>query len=573
MVDTIKFSQFVNGGDLSNDKTIVGLDASLAVNTRFNVPWTYLTEGTTGDRPIPAPEMYYRQRFNTSLEVYEYYDPTIPLWTQLSGSGTGTVNPGVVNNIAFYAASGTSVSPLASLANAVLVTSPAGLPSLSTTFPAGLSLPGATITASTAALTSGSVVAAPVLGADLVNKTYADSLLAGAVLSATGTTNQVLVNGVAGIPTSGAITLSLPQDIAAGSTPTFGGMTLTSIPLAIASGGTGNTTFTAFSVVCAGTTNTGAMQNVSGLGTTGQQLTSNGPGVLPTWQNSGAATPEALTRTDDTNVTLTLGGTPATSLLQAVSITAGWAGQLSLTRGGSNASLTASDGGIVFSTASAMSILAGTATAGQIIRSGASAAPTWSTTTYPATNALNTIMFASSANVLGVITPANSSILITSAGGVPSWSTTIPAFTTASITFNTTSGIIGTTTNNNAAAGSQGQFITASGGPVTMSVSGVNYNVTSASLTAGDWDLGGNFILSNLSSTMSSMAGALNTTSATLGGVYTQAGNISTSNQAYPCPQVRLSLASTTTVYLVAQSVFTGTASTVSGIIRARRVR
>lgn len=45
-------------------------------------------------------------------------------------------------------------------------------------------------------------------------------------------------------------------------------------------------------------------------------------------------TPSALTKTDDTNVTLTLGGTPATSLLQSVSLTLGWTGQLSVARGG-----------------------------------------------------------------------------------------------------------------------------------------------------------------------------------------------------------------------------------------------
>ena len=43
------------------------------------------------------------------------------------------------------------------------------------------------------------------------------------------------------------------------------------------------------------------------------------------------------------------------------------------------------NGGIVYSTASALAVLAGTATAGQILRSGSSAAPSWSTATYPAT--------------------------------------------------------------------------------------------------------------------------------------------------------------------------------------------
>lgn len=42
--------------------------------------------------------------------------------------------------------------------------------------------------------------------------------------------------------------------------------------------------------------------------------------------------PAALTKTDDTNVTLTLGGTPTTALLQATSITLGWTGTLAAGR-------------------------------------------------------------------------------------------------------------------------------------------------------------------------------------------------------------------------------------------------
>jgi hypothetical protein len=44
----------------------------------------------------------------------------------------------------------------------------------------------------------------------------------------------------------------------------------------------------------------------------------------------------ALTKTDDTNVTLTLGGTPTTALLVAASITAGWTGTLAAARLNSN---------------------------------------------------------------------------------------------------------------------------------------------------------------------------------------------------------------------------------------------
>ena len=45
-------------------------------------------------------------------------------------------------------------------------------------------------------------------------------------------------------------------------------------------------------------------------------------------------TGQALSKTDDTNVTLLLGGTPLTALLKATSIAVGWTGQLAPSRGG-----------------------------------------------------------------------------------------------------------------------------------------------------------------------------------------------------------------------------------------------
>jgi hypothetical protein len=61
-----------------------------------------------------------------------------------------------------------------------------------------------------------------------------------------------------------------------------------------------------------------------------------------------------------------------------------WNGSvIPLAYGGTNANLTASNGGIFYSTASAGAILAGTATANKMLLSGATAAPTWSTSTIP----------------------------------------------------------------------------------------------------------------------------------------------------------------------------------------------
>ena len=61
-------------------------------------------------------------------------------------------------------------------------------------------------------------------------------------------------------------------------------------------------------------------------GTVSQYI--RGDGSLDTFPTIPTVTPSALTEVDDTNVTITLGGTPSTALLQPVSITAGWTGTL-----------------------------------------------------------------------------------------------------------------------------------------------------------------------------------------------------------------------------------------------------
>jgi len=68
-------------------------------------------------------------------------------------------------------------------------------------------------------------------------------------------------------------------------------------------------------------------------------ITSTG-GLTPTI----AVTSAALTKTDDTNVTLTLGGSPTTALLAATSLTLGWTGTLAVGRGGLGISTTPSNG-------------------------------------------------------------------------------------------------------------------------------------------------------------------------------------------------------------------------------------
>lgn len=52
----------------------------------------------------------------------------------------------------------------------------------------------------------------------------------------------------------------------------------------VAGGGTGVTSNTAYAVLCGGTTSTNPIQSIASVGTSGQVLTSNGAGALPTFQ-------------------------------------------------------------------------------------------------------------------------------------------------------------------------------------------------------------------------------------------------------------------------------------------------
>jgi len=68
----------------------------------------------------------------------------------------------------------------------------------------------------------------------------------------------------------------------------------------------------------------------SQTGHNGEWLTTDG--TTASWASLPAVTPAALTKIDDTNITLTLGGSPNTALLQATSLTLGWTGTLADSR-------------------------------------------------------------------------------------------------------------------------------------------------------------------------------------------------------------------------------------------------
>lgn len=137
--------------------------------------------------------------------------------------------------------------------------------------------------------------------------------------------------------------------------------------------------------------------------------------------------------------------------------------------------------------------------------------------------------------------------------------------------------IVGVTTNTAAAAGNVGEYPTPGVGTAVALSSATPANCTSISLTAGDWDVYGSIMFTGNATTSTSvrMAG-INTVSATLpaapdlGEFYFGSSSINESISV-AIPQTRQLLASTTTVYLVAQATFTTSNETATCKLQARR--
>jgi hypothetical protein len=142
---------------------------------------------------------------------------------------------------------------------------------------------------------------------------------------------------------------------------------------------------------------------------------------------------------------------------------------------------------------------------------------------------------------------------------------------------------VGTSTNDNAVAGSIGELISSTVlfGAVVGVTTATDTNITSISLTAGDWDVWGSVNMYPTAGTIPTRyAGWISTTSATLptapneGALYDLQTTLSASaTYHYPVGSKRISLASTTTVYLSCRSNFTVSTMFAGGYIAARRRR
>lgn len=196
---------------ISNATGVAG-NINVAIASNPIIPGTAgmgIPEGTTAQRVTPLSNI--GLRYNTDLAALEYWNGTT--WSQLSDNTF--VNPGLINQLAWYAATGDTISGLATINNGVLLTSAGGAPTWLTNGTAGYVL-----TANSGAPPSWQAVSA----------SGAVEVVDGDAGSITPTAGVITISGGStGLTTSGSgSTLDLLGTLAVG----FGGTSKTSVTVA-----------------------------------------------------------------------------------------------------------------------------------------------------------------------------------------------------------------------------------------------------------------------------------------------------------------------------------------------------
>jgi len=176
---------------------------------------------------------------------------------------------------------------------------------------------------------------------------------------------------------------------------------------------------------------------------------------------------------------------------------------------------------------------------------------------------------------------ASSGITGAAASGANADITSMTAVTSISATGGTA--VKGTNTNDNAAAGMVGEYIESVVEYASaISVTNATWtNITSISLTAGDWDVSGSIGIQGAATTsftqkrgsVSLVSGIVDITKGRLFGHVSAASVDGGPVSVYSSQNLRFSLASTTTIYILARAEFTVSTASAHGMISARRVR
>lgn len=193
-------------------------------------------------------------------------------------------------------------------------------------------------------------------------------------------------------------------------------------------------------------------------------------------------------------------------------------------------------------------------------------------------NAKGTVTSVSgTANQISVATGTTTPVL-----SLPSPLTTPGAVTvTGNLAFTpTTAGIVGTPTNNNTAAGNVGEYVESIVSATNFPTSTNHGDLTSISLTAGDWDVTAIMFDSRNGATVTAVEAGISVTSGNSGTGLVQGSNnlrgsppTATNDDNIAIPNYRMSLSATTTVYFKYTATFTVGTPQASGRLSARRQR
>lgn len=397
-------------------------------------------------------------------------------------------------------------------------------------------------------------------------------------------TSPVLVTPALGTPSSGILTNATGLPLTTGVTGVLGPT----------NGGTGQASYATGDILYASALNTlsrlpvGSNTNILSL-----------VGGVPAWVAAPATGVTSFSAG-------TTGLTPSSPATGAIVL----AGTLAVANGGTGATSSTGFGSVVLSTSPTLvtpNIGAATgaslSVSGQLtstVATGTAPLVVSSTTNIPNLNAssLSGATFASPGAIGGTTPGAGTFTNLSSSGTVsgagfstylaspPAIGGTAPA--AISGTTGTFSGVLqggGVTTNSSASAGQIGEFISSVVliGSAIAITSAATVNVTSISLTAGDWDVSGEVWIAYAGSpsAVTIAGGGITTTTATLPTIpatntarnLIQNSQISGATQTLPLATTRFSLASTTTVFMVGTTTFTGGTSSGYGVLRARRIR
>ncbi len=376
----VNYVDFLSAFTLNNPTiSAVGSDANIGLTIQGKGTTGFVSvagigamlvpHGTTGQRPSGTVGMV---RVNETTGLFEFWNPLIAAW-ESSGSS-------ILANLTFV----TNTDETANLPNSQ------PLSALSTGF--------MKVTGGTGIITSLAIPLIASAGGSGVISPTSHGILIGQGASPFTSINllsgQILVGSTGADPIATAISSGTGILVANGA----GSITVNVSLVPVANGGTNNTSFTAYSVICAGTTATGTFQNVVGVGTSGQVLTSAGAGALPAWQTPAAGTVTSVTAT--LPLLSSGGATPAISMQGLTTL---------------------AQGDILYASAVAtFSRLAKDTNATRYLsNTGTSNNPAWAQVAL-ATGVSGVLPIANGGT--GLSTTANSAVLVSTNAGVPIWS-------------------------------------------------------------------------------------------------------------------------------------------------------